>query len=116
MSTPSFPCTSCSACCRTVKQTVARAKKDEIPNKKLQAYVLKFPHGWDEKGACDQLKDDGTCSVYETRPEICRIDLMTEKCNDPDISIEEHYKARAGQCNALQVNFNIDKSYRVNYN
>jgi Fe-S-cluster containining protein len=33
----------------------------------------------DESGACKHLSKDNTCSIYENRPDICRVDLMLER-------------------------------------
>ena len=54
-----FPCTSCGACCRRVYLVdVSMAK---------------------ENGHCINLNDDNTCNIYDTRPEICRINFNKHK-------------------------------------
>ena len=56
-----FPCTRCGACCRRVG--LSPVTRD-----------LAGPDG-----ACRHLSPDSTCSIYETRPDVCRIDLMIER-------------------------------------
>lgn len=50
-----FPCTKCGACCR---------RTHSIPG---------FPFRRRPDGACEHLKADNTCAIYETRPMICRV-------------------------------------------
>lgn len=57
MQTP-FPCTQCGRCCKQVFRS------------ELTAYLDKGD------GSCKYLSSDNTCSIYEDRPDICRIDLQ----------------------------------------
>ena len=57
MQTP-FPCTQCGRCCKQVFRS------------ELTAYLDKGD------GSCKYLSSDNTCSIYEDRPDICRVDLQ----------------------------------------
>ncbi len=45
---------------------------------------------------CRQLRDDGLCGIYETRPQICR-DYATDNCEYEDDSTYDHYWETAEQ-------------------
>ena len=52
-SAKTWECNKCGACCR------------------LAGFIIKE---WDRgDGACKMLNEDNTCSIYETRPHICRV-------------------------------------------
>lgn len=57
MQTP-FPCTQCGRCCKQVFRS------------ELTAYLDKGD------GSCKYLSSENTCSIYEDRPDICRVDLQ----------------------------------------
>lgn len=50
-----FQCSKCGACCR---------RAGIIPN---------FPEPTLADGRCIHLLPDGTCSIYERRPDVCRV-------------------------------------------
>ena len=54
-----FLCSKCGACCR------------------LAGGKFGLPDRGD--GACSYLNEDNTCSIYNDRPEVCRIGLMATK-------------------------------------
>jgi len=54
----SFDCSKCGACCRVV---------GALPE--MSAYDR-------GDGACKHLTDDNRCAIYETRPLLCRVDVM----------------------------------------
>jgi Fe-S-cluster containining protein len=87
----SFPCTSCGACCRDVKIF------DSFPQfRGILAYR--------EDGSCVNLTEDNLCSIYETRPQMCRI---------PQGLSRQLTKGTADQCNHLQEKYGIGEEYRV---
>ena len=57
-----FPCSKCGACCR---------RAGNVPES-LGGGVIEP----DENGVCKHLLPDNSCAVYETRPRICRVDLL----------------------------------------
>lgn len=73
-----FNCTKCGACCRRVSQSPFTA------------------HLADATGRCRYLNTDNTCSIYDIRPDLCRIDLVLEQFGiEKDIG----YQANAVLCN-----------------
>lgn len=67
-----------------------------------------MPHR--EDGACIHLQEDNLCAIYDTRPEVCRINVMMEKSGaDPD----EYHAETKSMCNKLQKDLEIDPSFRV---
>lgn len=74
----SFPCTKCGACCRRVGSSPYSE------------------HLAGRDGRCRHLNADNTCSIYEQRPDVCRVDLMLER-----FGIPKHfgYEANAALCN-----------------
>lgn len=89
-----FPCTKCTACCRRVG--------------------LAFPD-WGYLRAdgrtCSFLSKDGLCSIYDTRPAICRIDDMIENLGlKPK---EKYYQITADICNLWQEADGMPADLRV---
>ena len=92
-----FPCTSCGACCQSIVQ-IEELKEYDLGN-----------------GICKYFdKQNMTCKIYETRPDICRIDLMFEKEYYKYYNKEKFYKLNAQVCNKLQEQFNLGKKYKIN--
>jgi hypothetical protein len=56
-----FPCVGCGACCRRLGT--------------LAPDSVHFQAGLtvDDDGACTELLPDGSCGIYDTRPNICRV-------------------------------------------
>ncbi|HEY1119243.1 MAG TPA: YkgJ family cysteine cluster protein [Acidimicrobiales bacterium] len=73
------PCGTCTACCRS-SYFVHVGPEDVAARRRIPAELL-FPApgrpaghllmGYDERGWCPMLTDDG-CSIYEDRPRTCR--------------------------------------------
>lgn len=78
-----FPCTKCGACCRV------------LPAKFGKYYGIYTK----PDGSCVFLTPDNLCSNYEQRPDVCRI--------------QSDYERNAVCCNLLQIQLNIDPSFRV---
>ncbi len=74
----SFPCIGCGACCK---------ETDWL-------FEAGFPV---ENGVCAHLIDD-KCSIYETRPDVCRVDLMGERVG---MTKRDNYERTAVCCNRL---------------
>ena len=89
-----FKCSGCGACCR-------------------QAAKVGLPDRGD--GGCVYLKDDNSCSIYENRPDICRVDKMYE--NLPGLSdqltLKEWYVENTKACHQLIDQEGIDSSYKI---
>lgn len=86
-----FNCTKCGACCR-------------------RAFLMPgFPFPVNPDGACSKLVDN-QCSIYETRPAICRHGHSREVMG---LSADEYDRLTANLCNRMQAADGIDESYRV---
>ena len=81
-----FPCNRCGACCRSIKH---------VPELK------DYDRG---DGACKYLVgepgQEHTCSIYETRPDVCRVD----KSKPILMSTAEWYRANLEACTKLRLN------------
>lgn len=86
----SFPCTECGACCRAT----------------FALTVFGLPV--DQNGHCSYLKDD-LCSIYEVRPEPCRIEFWKRRSYSP----ETFNRRTANACNELQRQQGIGPEFRV---
>ncbi len=58
-------------------------------------------------------KQTNICLIYETRPDICRVDLMFEKKYYKYYTKDEYFKLNIEACNKMQIMFNIDEKYRI---
>ena len=73
--------------------------------------LVEFP--CDQCGACcrtigcDKLTEDNLCSIYETRPNSCRVDWL---CSYLNANKEEFYKKHKEICNFLRSNEKKQKS------
>lgn len=95
-----FPCTKCGACCKKVGFAIGMDPE----------FAEGFPFGATPEGHCEMLGENDECLVYETRPDVCRIDVMQTKY---DISEREYFQLTAMVCNKLQENLRLDESLRV---
>ena len=92
-----FPCSSCGLCCQNITGI-----------KELRDFDL-------GDGICKYFdKVTNSCKIYETRPDICRVNLMFEKEYYKYYSKEDFYKLNAQVCNKLQEKFNLDIKYKIN--
>lgn len=78
-----FPCDRCGECCR---------------NLHLSKLYRKLDNG---KGVCKYLSGN-LCSIYETRPLLCRIDESYEKFFSQFMTREEFYDANIAICKKLK--------------
>ena len=89
-----FKCSGCGACCKIVGL---------VPNLKN---IL--PHKKD--GSCIHLVDN-KCSIYDSRPDICRVDKMMY--NDKGLSRKEYYIESTKACHQIIDLMGMDKSYKI---
>lgn len=78
-----FPCTKCGACCRHVDRSPLYAALDR------------------GDGVCRYLSGN-LCSIYETRPLLCRVDLCYEMFFAGQMTKEEYYRRNLAACEELQ--------------
>lgn len=81
----SFFCDKCGLCCRHI---------DKVPQ------LAHFDLG---NGVCKYLRDN-LCSIYDDRPEICRVDYMYEKFFKNYMTLEDFYKLNEQGCEELKKN------------
>lgn len=90
-----FPCTGCGECC-----------------KKILGRLVEIGFA-EEGGQCKHLQEDNSCGIYDSRPDECRMDKVKIAWGASHLSDEEWNKKRADICNRIQVEQDIDESYRV---
>lgn len=88
-----FPCTSCGACCASIEG-------------------IDFLEEFNIEGQCSMLKEN-KCTIYESRPLLCRIDESYEQIFSTLMTKEEFYMQNAIACNTLQEKLGIENKYRV---
>ena len=65
-------------------------------------------------GACANLNENNQCSIYETRPDICRVDKVYEMIKDlVDITKKEYYIENTEACHTLIDRLKLDESYKI---
>jgi Fe-S-cluster containining protein len=80
----SFECDKCGACCRCA------------------AAISKIPELDRGDGTCRYLSDDNTCSIYDERPLICRVDATYEQFYSDTCSRDEYYRVTHECCKLLK--------------
>ncbi len=91
-----FPCTNCGLCCQNIS---------------LIEELRDFDSG---NGTCRYYNTiDLKCNIYETRPNICRVEKMFDLQYFKYFSQNEFYIVNAKVCNELQEKYNLDKKYRI---
>ena len=91
----SFPCTRCGLCCQHIAN---------IPQ--LANY-----HNGD--GICKYYDAPRGCTIYDRRPDICRIDEGYAKFFSAAMTLSEYYAANAAVCNRMQERSELDHRFRV---
>jgi len=89
-------CSSCGLCCQHIAK-VPELKEFNLGNGTCKYY--------------DALNK--SCKIYETRPDICRVDRMYELRYHKDFTKEEYRISNAKICNSLQEFYNLDESFRI---
>ena len=103
-----FPCTKCTLCCTNLD--VLLANKQYLDPVRKSLFDL-FPYKPKEDGSCEMLSEDGSCTVYEDRPDICNISTVAKALNT---DITEYYRISARSCNQLIINAGLPAEYLVN--
>ena len=93
-----FLCSKCGACCRNIG--LMGGAKYGLPVKK--------------DGSCGNLINN-ECSIYEDRPDVCRVDKMTFKDNyHKNITKKEYFIETTKICHQLIDKEGLDSSYKIN--
>lgn len=77
----SFDCSKCGACCRMV---------GTLPE------MRDYDRG---DGACKYLTPANLCAIYETRPPLCRVDLM----RPPVMTEPEWHRRNHAECERIHL-------------
>ena len=77
-------CQRCGACCKILNT--------HRPVKMVDRLILKLFNRGD--GICRFLRDDNLCSIYEARPNICRVDKEDKELEKACQRIREFVKDR----------------------
>ena len=102
-----FPCTQCGECCRQLGNVLANSS---IFPTVTQDLLKHFPYKPNPDGSCSKLTSDGLCSVYDNRPIVCNIKLMSQVLHQ---NTSQFYQNQAHNCNKLINNANLDPKYLV---
>jgi len=104
MSEVIFPCTKCGLCCKQMGKAVIQARSLVLSGNtdKMINEVAEFPHEFDRNsGRCSKLNDDNTCSIYETRPEICSIDTIWKKYHSKEMTLQQYHESTFAVCKSM---------------
>ena len=89
-----FQCSCCGACCRRAGLLGLMPQRED--------------------GACIHLDQDNKCKIYETRPDMCRVNVMAEKNKDSmNLTTIEYFKAANHVCNKFIKEDGMDESYLI---
>ncbi len=87
------PCVDCDACCKYVSVEIDKpTTKTELGDVRFYLHhkgvsvYIDFDHSWYilYESKCDKLDADGSCTIYEDRPPICK-DFDREDCHEQDL-------------------------------
>ena len=95
-----FPCTGCGCCCRVISWA------DDVVVRDDPDHPLYFPYTH-KNGVCEKLIDN-KCSVYETRPMMCRIEESRPEKEDKI----NYYNRNIRACNMLIDRFCLGNEWR----
>lgn len=91
-----FPCSGCGLCCQNI------AFVDELKS---------FDNG---DGICKYFDINlKFCIIYESRPDICKVDKMFELKYHKYFSKKDFYTVNADICNQLQTLYGVAQKFRV---
>ena len=90
-----FKCTQCGACCRLVGLSTI---EHNLPVR--------------DDGSCGYFVDN-KCSIYDDRPDYCRVDKMG--FNDAGLDRVEYYKESNKACNKLIDYLGLDEKFKIDY-
>ena len=91
-----FKCSSCGACCLVAGGKFGLRNRGD--------------------GGCSFLNNKNQCSIYEFRPNICRVDKMyniRKKNNEHNLSKKQYYIKNTIACHKLIDFLKLDKSYKI---
>ena len=78
-----FECSKCGCCCRNLKMSEIYSELDR------------------GDGVCKYLEGN-LCSIYDRRPDICRVDKCYDLFFKDSISLKDYYKLNKEMCRKLK--------------
>ncbi len=105
-----FNCKQCGLCCSHIGQGINVAKMAVIDGTadKLTNELAAFPYKYNEAGRCENLGDDNLCKIYDTRPDICRVNKLYEKHFSDKMQRKEFYELNEQMCDQLIENSKVN--------
>ena len=97
-----FPCTGCGACCKVISWA------DEIIVRDDPEHPYYFPYTHKE-GVCEKLGEDNRCTIYETRPLICRIE---ESCEYFGRDKQKYFELNIKGCHEIIDKLGMDEKWK----
>lgn len=91
-----FNCSGCGQCCKNLFLT---KEVSEQFSESVQKLIDEFPYEI-HNGVCEKLKNN-KCSVYEDRPDICKVDEGYKYFKE-EMSMEEWHSINYSICKTLQ--------------
>lgn len=95
-----FPCHSCGACCMMIGKL---QESDDNVNEEYRDLVREFPYKADEGGWCEKLGSDLKCTIYETRPLLCRIKEVWKLKFSKTRTMEKYFSDTTMACKRLMT-------------
>lgn len=69
--------------------------------------------GWaDEGGPCKFLTDDNLCAIYETRPDVCKVNVV-HRLMSPEQTWDEYVSDSVAACNAMMDVDGVPAQFRI---
>lgn len=102
-------CTACGQCCKRMDEAIKELKQLFKEND-VSTRLVKFPYKWDETGKCEKLGEDGRCTIYNERPNVCNISWIQSKLK---IGKNKFYDSVVRGCNQLMDEKNVPLEYRI---
>ena len=75
--------------------------------------MARFPYKFRDGKVCEKLGKDGRCTIYETRPDVCNVEMMFDKYGSKEMTKAEYFKMNSTICNDLIVKHNRGENYLI---
>jgi len=105
-----FPCVGCGLCCKKIG--IALKNKDKYPDE-LKQELEAFPYSANEEGVCEKFKDD-KCTIYHSRPTLCRVDSMYAKHYKKKMTRKDFYNTQIIACKNLMAEAGVIEKNKLN--
>lgn len=91
---------------------VGRALADaDLQDEPVRSMIKEFPFQVTATGACEKYDAESKlCTVYETRPDVCRVDVVYDRVYKHAMSRQEYYRLDEAACESLQREAELTKT------